>query len=140
MSANPFAVAARRSLLLLAWQVGCLTVIAVVCAIALNVRAAGSVLIGGGIGLVWTVYMALTLFKHSVDYGARVSALSIFKGWLVKVVVTLALLVIAFRAESLLPGAVLGGLFATMVAYWAWFAFDLERRTKRLDLTRCKRR
>ena len=130
MSANPFAVAARRSLLLLAWQVGRLIVIAVVCAIALNVRAAGSVLIGGGIGLVWTVYMALTLFKHSVDYGARVSALSIFKGWLVKVVVTLALLVIAFRAESLLPVAVLGGLFATMVAYWAWFAFNLEQRWK----------
>jgi hypothetical protein len=47
---------------------------------------------------------------------------------------TLALLVIAFRAESLFPLAVLGGLFTTMVAYWAWFAFALERRWMRTSV------
>jgi F0F1-type ATP synthase assembly protein I len=135
MGANPYAVAARRSLLLLAWQLGCLFVIAMVCAIALSARAAGSLLIGGGIGLVWTVYMALMLFKHSVSYGARVSALSIFKAWLVKVVMTMVLLVIAFRAERLLPVAVLGGLFTSMVAYWAWFAFNLEQRGTRTPMS-----
>jgi len=128
MSANPFAVAARRSLLLLVWQIGCLLLVAIVVTIVLSVRAGGSVLVGGGIGLVWTVYMALTLLKHSVDYGARVSAASFFKGWLFKIAMTVTLLVIALRARSLLPLAVLGGLFATMVAYWAWFALELDRR------------
>jgi F0F1-type ATP synthase assembly protein I len=128
MSANPFAVAARRSLLLLVWQLGCLVLVAAVGAIVWGVRAGVSILAGGGIGLVWTVYMAFTLLKHSVDYGARVSAASFFKGWLFKIVMTVSLLVVALRAESLLPLAVLGGLFATMVAYWAWFAFELERR------------
>jgi F0F1-type ATP synthase assembly protein I len=60
--------------------------------------------------------------------------LTIFKGWLVKVVMTMVLLVIAFRAESLLPVAVLGGLFTSMVAYWAWFAFDLEQRATRTSM------
>jgi F0F1-type ATP synthase assembly protein I len=131
MSANPFAVAARRSLLLLVWQLVCLVVIAALCAMGWGARAGGSLLVGGGIGLVWTVYMTLTLMRHSADYGARVSALSFLKGWLLKLVMTLALLVVAFRAESLFPLAVLGGLFTTMVAYWAWFAFALERRWTR---------
>ena len=131
MSANPFAVAARRSFLLLLWQLGCLVVVAALGAIAWGARAGGSLLVGGGIGLVWTLYMALTLLKHSADYGARVSAFSFLKGWLLKLVITMVLLVIAFRAKSLLPLAVLGGLFTTMVAYWAWFAFALERRWTR---------
>jgi F0F1-type ATP synthase assembly protein I len=131
MSANPFAVAARRSLLLLVWQLACLVLVAAVGGIVWGVRAGVSILAGGGIGLVWTVYMAFTLLKHSVDYGARVSAASFFKGWLFKIVMTVSLLVVALRAESLLPLAVLGGLFATMVAYWAWFAFELERRWPR---------
>jgi hypothetical protein len=44
------------------------------------------------------------------------------------------LLVIAFRAQSLVPVAVLGGLFTTMVAYWAWFAFNLEQRGTRASM------
>jgi F0F1-type ATP synthase assembly protein I len=131
MSANPFAVAARRSLRLFVWQVGCLLVVGALVAIMWGARAGGSILVGGGIGLVWTVYMAFTLLKHSVDYGARVSAASFFKGWLFKLVMTVTLLVIALRAKSLLPLAVLGGLFTNMVAYWVWFAFDLERRWSR---------
>ena len=131
MSANPFAVAARRSLRLFAWQVGWLVAVGALTAMLWDARAGGSILVGGGIGLVWTVYMALTLLKHSADYGARVSAASFFKGWVFKLVMTAALLVIALRAKSLLPLAVLGGLFANMVTYWAWFAFDLERRWPR---------
>lgn len=131
MSANPFAVAARRSLLLFAWQLACTALVAIAAAVVWDARAGGSVLVGGGIGLVWTVYLALTLLKHSLDFGARVSAASFFKGWLFKIVVTVALLVAAFRAKSLLPLAVLGGLFTTMVAYWIWFAFGLERRWPR---------
>jgi F0F1-type ATP synthase assembly protein I len=133
MSANPFAVAARRSLLLLVWQFGCLSIVATIGAIVWGARTGGSLLAGGGIGLVWTVYMALTLFRHSVNYGARVSAASLFTGWLLKIVMTVGLLVVAFRAESLLPLAVLGGLFTSMVAYWAWFAFGLEHRWKRVS-------
>jgi F0F1-type ATP synthase assembly protein I len=108
-----------------------LLLVAFLVAIGWGVRAGGSILAGGGIGLVWTVYMALTLLKHSVDYGARVSAASFFKGWLFKLVMTVTLLVIALRARSLLPLAVLGGLFATMIAYWAWFALELDRRWSR---------
>ena len=82
-----------------------------------------SALVGGGIGLVWTVYMALVLFKHSLTHGVRLSAISFFAGWLFKVVVTVSLLVIALRSKALTPLFVLAGLFGAMVAYWAWFVF-----------------
>ena len=62
-----------------------------------------SALVGGGIGLVWTVYMALVLFKHSLTHGVRLSAISLFAGWLFKVVVTVSLLVIALRSKALAP-------------------------------------
>lgn len=127
MSANPFAVAARRSLLLFVWQAACVLGVAAVAAIGWGARAGWSILAGGGIGLLWTLYLALTLLRHSVDYGARVSAASFFKAWVVKIAMTVALLIVAFRSQSILPLVLLGGLFASMVAYWAWFAF-LDRR------------
>ena len=54
-------------------------------------KAAVSALVGGGIGLVWTLYMALVLFKHSVTHGVRLSAISFFAGWLFKVVMTIGI-------------------------------------------------
>jgi F0F1-type ATP synthase assembly protein I len=80
-----------------------------------------SALAGGGIGLVWTVYMALVLFKHSLTHGVRLSAISFFAGWLFKVVVTVSLLVAALRSRAFVPLWLLLGLFGSMVAYWAWF-------------------
>jgi F0F1-type ATP synthase assembly protein I len=122
------AVAARRSLLLFIWQAACVATLAVIGAIAWGARAGWSILAGGGISLLWTVYMALTLFRHGMNYGARVSALSFFKGWIIKIVLTIGLLIVALRSRNVEPLGVLGGLFAAMVAYWAWFALDLQRR------------
>jgi F0F1-type ATP synthase assembly protein I len=128
MSANPLAVAARRSLRLLLWQAAFIVALAGLGALAWGARIGWSMLAGGSIGLLWTVYIALTLFRHSLDYGARVSAASFFKAWLLKIVLTIGLLLVAFRAESMVPLGVLGGLFGAMFAYWAWFALDLPRR------------
>jgi len=98
-------------------------VLAAILAVTLGTKIAVSALVGGGIGLVWTVYMALALLKHSLTHGVRMSALSFFAGWLFKVVVTLSLLVIALRSRVFAPLWLLVGLFGAMVAYWAWFVF-----------------
>jgi F0F1-type ATP synthase assembly protein I len=122
------AVAARRSLLLFVWQVACVATLAAGVAIGWGGRAGWSIVAGGGINLLWTLYMALTLLRHGVNYGAQVSAASFFKGWIIKIVLTVGLLIVALRSRNLEPLGVLSGLFAAMVAYWAWFAFDLQRR------------
>ena len=123
MSTNVLAAAARQSIRILIWQALWIGALATIFAVTLGARAALSVLAGGGIGLVWTVYMALVLFKHSLTHGARMSALSFFAGWLFKVVVTVSLLVAALRSREFVPLLLLGGLFGALVAYWAWFVF-----------------
>ena len=123
VSNNALATAARQSVLILLWQALWIGALATIFAVTLGMKAAVSALVGGGIGLVWTLYMALVLYKHSLTHGVRLSAISFFAGWLFKVVVTLSLLVIALRSKALTPLFVLAGLFGAMVAYWAWFVF-----------------
>ena len=123
---NALANAARQSVRILVWQVLWIGALATKFAVTLGTKAAVSALVGGGIGLVWTVYMALVLFKHSLTHGVRLSAISFFAGWLFKVVMTVALLVIALRSKALVPLFVLAGLFGAMVAYWSWFVFGKQ--------------
>ena len=123
VSTNALAAAARQSLRILVWQALWIGVLATIFAVTLGARVALSALVGGGIGLVWTLYMALVLFKHSLTHGVRMSAVSFFAGWLFKIVMTVSLLVVALRSKALTPLPVLAGLFGSMVAYWAWFVF-----------------
>lgn len=126
MSTNVLAAAARQSLRLALWQALWSTVLAAVFALALGKRAAWSVLAGGGIGLAWTLYMALVLFRRGLTHGVGLSPLSLLASWLFKVVVTIGLLVVAFRSAAFAPLALLAGLFGAMVAYWAWFALRVR--------------
>ena len=128
VSRNGLADAARQSLGILRWQLGWIVAAALVSGLALEARVGWSVLTGGVIGSIWTVYMALTLFKHSLSHGARMSALSFMLAWIIKVVLTISLLVIAFRSGVFVPLALLGGLFCAMAAYWAWVAFGPSQR------------
>jgi F0F1-type ATP synthase assembly protein I len=123
VTTNALAAGARQSLRILVWQALWVGGLATIFAVTLGARWALSALAGGGIGLVWTVYMALVLFKHSLTHGVRMSAVSFFAGWLFKIVMTVSLLVVALRSKALVPLPVLAGLFGSMVAYWAWFVF-----------------
>ncbi|HEX2492266.1 MAG TPA: ATP synthase subunit I [Steroidobacter sp.] len=133
MSGNALANAARQSLRILRWQLVWIAVFAVVCAGAFGARAGWSALTGGGIGLIWTVYMAATLYRHSRDHGAHMSALSFVTGWLIKVSLTFALLIAVFRSGAFAPLALLGGLFGALVSYWAWLTFRAKKNADRAD-------
>ncbi len=123
MSKNVLAEAARQSLRILCWQLGCIAAISLMIAALFGARAGWSAAAGGSIGAVWTVYMAATLFRHSLNHGRQMGALTFVTGWLVKVGVTLALLVAAFRSNLFAPLPLLCGLFGAMLAYWARLAF-----------------
>jgi F0F1-type ATP synthase assembly protein I len=126
VSTNVLAATARQAWQILVWQVGWIVAIAVLSAIVFDAKAGWSVLVGGSIGLIWTVYMGLTLLRHSVDHGVRLSALTFFAGWLIKVALTFGLLIVAFRSKAMAPLPVLGGLSGALVAYWAWLAFRVR--------------
>lgn len=126
MSSNALAAGARQALLILRWQAGWVAAIAAVSAVVLNPRAGWSVLAGGGIGLIWTAYMAFSMFRHSADHGVRLSAVGLFAGWLMKTVLTVSLLLIALRSKAMAPLPLLGGLSVALIAYWAWLTFRVK--------------
>jgi F0F1-type ATP synthase assembly protein I len=126
VSRNVLADAARESLRILVWQLSWVVAIALIVAIASSWRDALAVLVGGSIGSIWTIYMAMTLFKHSVTHGAHMSAATFLIAWMVKAGLTIVLLAIAFRSKAFAPLGLLGGLFAALVAYWGWLAFRVK--------------
>jgi F0F1-type ATP synthase assembly protein I len=126
VSTNVLAATARQAWQILVWQVGWIVAIAILSAVVFGAKAGWSILAGGAIGLIWTVYMGLTLQRHSVDYGVRLSALTFFAGWLIKVTLTFGLLLIAFRSKAMAPLPLLAGLSAALVAYWAWLTFRVK--------------
>jgi F0F1-type ATP synthase assembly protein I len=81
-------------------------------------QASFSAIAGGLIGIVATAYMAFALLRP----GASSTATSAFRGfvvgWLVKVVMTITLLVIAFRSKGVAPLFLVVGYAATYFAYW----------------------
>jgi ATP synthase protein I len=124
LSVNILAVAARRALTILVWQAAWVMALAAVFALASGAKAGWSALAGGGIGLIWTMYMAYVLFKHSLSHGLRLSAVSFFAGWIIKITLTISFLITAFRSGAA-PLPLLSGLFGAMVAYW-WLAFRVK--------------
>jgi F0F1-type ATP synthase assembly protein I len=126
VSRNVLAETAREALRILAWQMGWIVAIACVGAIAWDRRVAFAVLAGGAIGSIWTIYMALTLFRHSVFHGVRMSPVSFLIAWVVKLGLTFSLLVIAFRSRMFAPLGILAGLFVALVSYWGWLAFRVK--------------
>jgi len=127
VSSNVLADASRSAFKTLLWQLAAVLIFAAGATVFWGVRAGGSVLAGGGIGLIWTVYMAITLFKHSLTHGAHMSALTFMTGWLVKVALTLALLIAAFRSGAFVPPAVLAGLTGALVVYGLVQALGLSQ-------------
>lgn len=128
MNASFLAAAARDAVRILLWQVGCIAVGAVAAGALWGVRVGWSVLAGGGIGLIWTIYMALTFYHHGLVAKVRpdkagLGVGSFLLGWLIKVSLTISLLVIAFRSKALVAPALLAGVGLALLAYWVWLAF-----------------
>jgi hypothetical protein len=126
VSRNVLADAAREAVAMLAWQMGWIVAIAGVCAIASGQRLALAILAGGAIGSIWTIYMAFTLFKHSLSHGVQMGALSFMVAWVVKLALTVGLLIVAFRSRLFDPLGLLGGLATALVAYWVRLTFRVN--------------
>lgn len=96
--------------------------------LAAGSQAALSVLVGGVIGIVATAYMAYAVMRPGTTNSAAHAARGFFIGWIVKVVMTITLLVIAFKSKSVAPLFLVIGYAATHLAYWIG-ASQLRSRT-----------
>lgn len=109
---------ARQAVRILGWQMTGLILLWAVAAGLFDGRVARSVLVGAGIGLIATSYLVFVLIKHSLRPARPATLLSLFGNWFIKMGLVLGLLVIALRADSLLPPAVLTGLAGSLLTYW----------------------
>jgi F0F1-type ATP synthase assembly protein I len=101
--------------------VGQLVITAVITGLSLAIRGSAaslSALVGGGIGIIATAYMAFAVMRPVADNTAARAARGFFIGWVVKVAMTVTLLVIAFRSKAVAPLFLVIGYAATYVAYW----------------------
>ena len=95
--------------------------VAIVCYAIEGVRAGASALLGTGIGVAATSLMAFAMLRHGEGISAARAAIGFFTGWLVKVGLTVALLVMAFRSPTVDAVPLLAAYAATFVGYW-WAA------------------
>jgi F0F1-type ATP synthase assembly protein I len=138
LNASFLAAAAREAKRLLLWQMAWIVAAAGLSALIWGARVGGSVLAGGAIGLVWTVYMALTLYRQSIVAGmsigkASIGPMGLLVAWLIKVTLTISLLVIAFRSKVFSAPSLVGGLSVALVSYWLWLAFVRVRYANSAD-------
>jgi len=102
--------------------------VAAVAAVGWGAAAGRSALLGGGIGIAAAAFMALVVFRYPEGAGAARIAWGFYFGQFLKVALSIALLVVAFRAQGVVPAALLVAYIATFAGYWAAPRLPLSRR------------
>lgn len=108
----------RQALVVVLAQVLLGAIVAVGCLAVSDARAGVSALVGAGIGIVATSLMAFAMLRHGASANAQRVAWSFFSGWMVKVVFTIAMLVLALRSSRIDAMPLLAGYAVTYVGYW----------------------
>ena len=90
-------------------------------------RAAASALWGGAIGMAATSLMALAVFRPAEGSNPGRILWGMLLGQVVKIALTVALLVVAFRSPRVVPLPLLGAYVATFAAYWFASALPARR-------------
>jgi len=92
---------------------------AAVAAAGWGLAAGKSAAWGGGIGMAATLFMAVAVFRYPDGASALRVAWGFYLGQFLKVALSIALLVVAFGAQGMVPLALLVGYVATFAGYWA---------------------
>jgi F0F1-type ATP synthase assembly protein I len=108
----------REALVVVLGQVLLGAMVAIVCLAMDGVRAGASALLGTAIGVAATSLMAFAMLRHGEGATVTRATWSFFSGWLVKVGLTVALLVMAFRSPDVDAVPLLAAYVATSFGYW----------------------
>lgn len=102
--------------------------VAAVAALGWGAAAGRSALWGGGIGMAATAFMLLAVFRYPEGASAMRIAWGFYLGQFLKVALSIALLVVAFGTEGVVPLALLVAYVATFAGYWAAPLLPVPRR------------
>jgi ATP synthase protein I len=121
----------REALAVVLGQVLLGAVVAIACLAGWGARAAESALVGTGIGVAATALMAFAMLRHGDGAGVERAVWSFFSGWLVKVLFTIAMLVVALRSPKVDAVPLITGYATTFLGYWVGAARVGGSKTKR---------
>ena len=93
--------------------------IALIALFASGAQAAGSAVLGGGIGTGATFYMASRALGGSADDDGRTMLRRFYRAEMLKIGLTVFMFVVAFRFLPIAPSWMLGAYAATYAAYWS---------------------
>jgi ATP synthase protein I len=102
--------------------------VAAVAALGWGPAAGRSALWGGGIGTAAAAFMLLAVFRYPEGASAMRIAWGFYLGQFLKVALSIALLVVAFGTEGVVPLALLVAYVATFAGYWAAPRLPVPRR------------
>ena len=105
-------------------------IVAIACLAVWGPRAGASALLGAGNGIAATSLMAFAMLRHGAGADPQRVAWSFVTGWLVKVILTLGLLVVAFRSPGVDAASLLAAYLATFLGYWVGAARRGGQKTK----------
>jgi hypothetical protein len=108
----------QQALRILMWQSGWMVLAAVISGLLISQRWGWSVLVGAGIGVVATAYLAFVMVKHVLNVTKPATLFTVLITWLIKVMLVVGLLLIALRSPVLAPLAVILGLGSSLAVYW----------------------
>ena len=129
MDAEPVQIApmlkpVQHAFRILAWQVAWTVLAAVIFGLVISQRWGWSVLVGAGIGLLATAYLMFVMVKHVLNVTKPATLFTVLITWLVKVMLVVGLLLIAFRSPRFVPLAVMLGLGGSLTTYWCAAFFN----------------
>jgi ATP synthase protein I len=118
VSTIDFASVRRQALWVVVGQVAVAVCGALICYAVLDMEACVSALIGGGIGAAATLVQAVVGLRNSAGKEPRAIVSGFYRGSAMKLVVTVALFVVALRGRRLAAGPLFVTYVATFLVYW----------------------
>ena len=118
----------RAALRVVVAQVAITLGVAAVAAAGWGGQAARSALWGGGIGIAASALMVIAVFRYPEGASPARIAWGFYLGQFLKVALSIALLIVAFGTEGVVPLALLVAYVATFAGYWAAPRLPLPRR------------
>ncbi|KTD34475.1 ATP synthase protein I [Legionella moravica] len=111
-------------------QLGITLVIAVLCAIVFNIKAAGSAVLGGLVCIIPNAYFASKLFKHQGARAAKQIVNSFYKGEAVKIILSMFLFTAVFVFFRITPLAFFTSYILVLMTHWfaPWIIVNKQNR------------
>ncbi|MBL7481588.1 ATP synthase subunit I [Legionella bononiensis] len=111
-------------------QLGITLVLAVLCAIVFNIKAASSALLGGLVCIIPNAYFASKLFKHQGARAAKQIVNSFYKGEAVKIILSIFLFTAVFVFFKITPLAFFTSYILVLMTHWfaPWIIVNKQNR------------